>query len=224
MDEKWVIFDFDGTISETTDVLAQFWNDYLAPKYKLRKIYGDDLENLRNMSAREKIAFFQIPFFKLPFVISSARKQFAKYIDEFAVFSGLTEVFKKIHGSGLKLAIVSSNREENIRKYLKKHKFEFFDSIFCDKGRSLFVKHRTIKRFLREKDVLPENAVYVGDESRDVVACKKAGVAVISVTWGWDSRDVLELVNPHNLVDTSEELYKKIVEILQPNTLRVSAD
>ena len=215
MNEKWVIFDFDGTISETTDVLAKFWNDYMAPKYKLRKINSSDLENLRNMNAVEKIAYFRIPFYKLPFVISSARKHFVKYMNEFAVLPGFKTLCQKLLDRGLKLAIVSSNREENIRKYLKRNNIEFFTDIFCDKGRSLFVKHKTLKRFLKTHDILPENAVYVGDESRDVVACKKTGIAVISATWGWDSRDVLELVNPHNLVDTPEELFVKVSQILR---------
>ena len=214
MSEKWVIFDFDGTISETTDVLAKFWNEYLASKWKLRKILNEDMENMRNMSAVEKIKFLRIPFYKLPFVVTSARKNFSKYMDEFSVFSGFKTLCQKFLDKGLKLAIVSSNKEENIRKYLTKNNIDFFADVFCDKGRSLFVKHKTLKSFLKKHEIAPENAVYVGDESRDVVACKKAGIGVISVTWGWDSRDVLELVNPQNLVDTSEELYEKVAEIL----------
>jgi phosphoglycolate phosphatase len=215
--EKWVIFDFDGTISETTDVLAKFWNEYLAKKFKLRPIHGNDLDNLRNMSAIEKIAFFKIPFYKLPFVVNSARKNFPKYMDEFAVFSGIKTVCHKFLQDGCKLAIISSNREENIRKFLVKNNFDIFTDIFCDKGRSLFVKHKTIKRFLLEHELRIKNVVYVGDESRDVVACKKAGIDIISVTWGWDSRDVLELVNPQHLVDSPEGLYEKAAQILKLN-------
>ena len=213
--EKWIIFDFDGTISETTDALVMFWNEHLAKKYKLRTLNSDALNDLRDMTAIEKIAYFEIPFYKLPFVVNSARKSFPKHMDNFAVYSGLKTVCEKFIEKGCKLAIVSSNREENIRKYLSKNKFELFSEIFCDRGHSLFVKHKTIKRFLREHDISPENAVYVGDESRDVVACKKAGIEIVSVTWGWDSRDVLELVNSTHLANNSDELYKKIVEILR---------
>lgn len=220
MNEKWVIFDFDGTISETTDVLAKFWNEYMAQKYKLRKITADDLENLRNMNTVEKIAYLRIPFYKMPFVINSARKHFSKYMNEFSVLPGFREIIRKFLDSGLKLAIVSSNKEENIRKYLAKSNFEFFTDVFCDKGRSLFVKHKTLKKFLKIHNISPENAVYIGDESRDVVACKKVGIEVISVTWGWDSRDVLELVNPKNLADTPQQMLEKVAEILNIDTLK----
>ncbi|MDR0303572.1 MAG: HAD-IA family hydrolase [Chitinispirillales bacterium] len=215
--EKWVIFDFDGTISETTDTLAKFWNERLAKKYKLRTIDNENLNLLKDMNAIEKIKFFKIPFYKLPFVVNSAREHFHKYADEFAVVSGLKSVCEKLIEKGYKLSIVSSNREANIRKYLLRNKFDIFSEIFCDKGHSLFVKHKTIKKFLREYNISQGEAVYIGDESRDVVACRNAGIDIISVTWGWDSREVLELVNPHNLVNTSDELYKKVVEILGRN-------
>jgi len=213
--EKWVIFDFDGTISETTDALVNFWNEYLAKKFKLRVVDNDVLQELRSLTLIEKIVFLRIPFYKMPFVINSARKNFPKHMDNFAAVSGLKSICEKFIKNGCKLAIISSNREANIKKYLSKNNLEFFSEIFCDKGNSLFVKHKTIKRFLREHGISPENAVYVGDESRDVVACKKAGIEIVSVSWGWDSRDVLELVNPRHLVDTPTELYTKIADLLK---------
>jgi len=219
--EKWVIFDFDGTISETTDALAKFWNEYLAKKFKLRKMNNDDLQELRNMSSIEKIAFLRIPFYKMPFVVNSARKNFSKYMDNFAAVSGLKSVCEKFIKNGCKLAIISSNREANIKKYLSKNNFDLFSEVFCDKGHSLFVKHKTIKRFLHEHEISPENAVYIGDESRDVAACKKAKIEIVSVSWGWDSRDVLELINPRHLVDTPAELYQKVAEILGFSEIRM---
>jgi len=212
--EKWVIFDFDGTISETTEALAKLWNEHVAKKYRLQVIEREDMIALRDMSTSEKLAYLKIPFYKLPFVIGAARKGFIKHMDNFAVYSGLKSVCEKFIEKGCKLAIISSNKKENIKKYLSKNNFELFSEIFCDKGRSLFVKHKTIKKFLSEHDIPRENVVYVGDESRDVAACKKAGVEIVSVTWGWDSREVLELINTQHLADTSEELYEKVVEIL----------
>ena len=213
-DGKWVIFDFDGTISETTDALVKYWNDHLAKKHKLRTIDSDDLAELRNRTAIEKIAYFKIPFYKLPFVVNTARKNFSRCMDNFATVSGLKSVCERLKKNGCNLAIISSNRENNIRKYLSRNNFELFSAIFCDKGYSLFKKHKTINRFLKEYDVKAENLVYVGDESRDVVACRKVGIKIVSVSWGWDSRDVLELVNPDNLVDTTEDLYNKVAKIL----------
>lgn len=43
-----------------------------------------------------------------------------------------------------------------------------------------------IKRFLKSKKITEKDMLYVGDEQRDVAACKKAGVNVIWVSWGYD--------------------------------------
>ena len=49
-------------------------------------------------------------------------------------------------------------------------------------------------------------AIYVGDETRDVEAARKAGVQIIAVGWGLNSRASLLLQNPDFIVDSPEEL------------------
>ena len=47
--------------------------------------------------------------------------------------------------------------------------------------------------------------LYVGDEQRDVAACKKAGVNVIWVSWGYD---VIETVKKMHQIIWSIHLWK----------------
>lgn len=49
-----------------------------------------------------------------------------------------------------------------------------------------------IKKFLKEKKLQTEEVLYVGDEQRDVVACKKIGVEIIWVGWGYDVLDTIK--------------------------------
>ena len=37
-----------------------------------------------------------------------------------------------------------------------------------------------------------EDVVYVGDETRDIVAARKLGIRVAAVTWGYNSSEALE--------------------------------
>jgi phosphoglycolate phosphatase len=48
--------------------------------------------------------------------------------------------------------------------------------------------------------------LYVGDEVRDIQACKKSFVKIIAVTWGFDIPDVLKSHNPDFLVSTPKEI------------------
>ena len=54
--------------------------------------------------------------------------------------------------------------------------------------------------------------VYVGDESRDIEAAKAAEVKIISVTWGFNSREVLESANPGNIAENVDGVLNLAVE------------
>ncbi len=64
----------------------------------------------------------------------------------------------------------------------------------------MFGKHRYIGRLLKEKKRSGEEALYVGDELRDVQACKKVSVKVAAVTWGYDKVELLEQGHPDFLI------------------------
>lgn len=40
----------------------------------------------------------------------------------------------------------------------------------------------------------------MGDEHRDIVACKKAGIKVIWVGWGFDAEEVVKAAKPDFMV------------------------
>jgi phosphoglycolate phosphatase len=212
---RWVVFDFDGTISETSTALIKFYNEKLVPKYKCRPLEDSDLELLKDMSVGEKLSFLELSFFKLPFAIGRARKEFPPYLKDIPVIDGFIKAGEELIKKGYKLAILSSNKQENIEEYLEKNSLShLFDVVSCDKGRSLFVKHKTIKRFIKNMNIAPTDMVYVGDEGRDVLACEKCDVPVISVTWGWDSREVLKRVNENYFADEPRELVGLVEQIL----------
>ena len=55
-----------------------------------------------------------------------------------------------------------------------------------------------------------ENAIYVGDEVRDIKAAKKAGVKVASVTWGYNLESVLSSFHPDYIINRPEDLIKLV--------------
>jgi phosphoglycolate phosphatase len=48
--------------------------------------------------------------------------------------------------------------------------------------------------------------MYIGDEVRDIDAAKKAEVAAVSVTWGYNTEEVLTKNNPKIIIKTPSEL------------------
>ena len=105
---------------------------------------------------------------------------------------------------GYRLAIISSNSEGNIRRLLEKHKVEGIEEVYCSSN--ILGKETVIRRFLKNFRLQPSEVMYVGDEHRDVVACKKSGVRVIWVGWGYDSPEVVRPENPDFMVSKPAEI------------------
>ena len=63
---------------------------------------------------------------------------------------------------------------------------------------------------LREKKFDKKDVLYVGDETRDITAAKKAKIKVVAVTWGFSSRKGLEKYKPDFLIDKPEELLEVV--------------
>lgn len=67
-----------------------------------------------------------------------------------------------------------------------------------------------INRFARKHNVKKDRILYVGDELRDIEACKRAGVTVVWVDWGLDLPETVRGANPEYMVSKPEEIYKII--------------
>jgi len=213
--DKWVVFDFDGTIAETNHHLVAFYNEHIYTHFKCRKMENGDIDKLRDLNIMEKLKYLQIPMFELPSLIRRCRKKFRTSLVDLPMVEGLKEQLSSLKSQGYKLAIISSNRKKNIVHYLGFHGIEEFELVCCDKGRSLFVKHKTIKKFLKDQRLYHEQMVYVGDEGRDVLACRRVRVPVIAVAWGWDShRRLAQVSQEGTVIDSPSELIAKVNELL----------
>jgi len=213
--DKWVVFDFDGTIAETGVAIIDFFNIEIVPHFGCPPLTYDDLDQLRELNIVEKMEYIKIPIIKLPSLIRRSRKKFRHSLTNIGFVDGLDEQFALIQNGGYRLAIISSNRKKNIKDALARHNISVFETIFCDKGRSLFVKHKTIKKFLKTKNIPTSQMVYIGDEGRDVTACKRVNVPVLGISWGWDSHKRLRNVAEESeIVDTPSDLFPRIQEIL----------
>ncbi|MEB3145344.1 MAG: HAD hydrolase-like protein, partial [Cylindrospermopsis raciborskii 1523720] len=63
---------------------------------------------------------------------------------------------------------------------------------------------------IKQRQIKPQTVIYVGDETRDIEAAKKANLKVIAVTWGFNSPEALTRENPDFLIDHPRELLEAI--------------
>lgn len=208
---KYIIFDFDGTIADTLPFSFQKFLEIA----KLLKI--DDLSDkeiiteIRSKSYQELLTgSFKATWLKLPFVVSMIKNmqvELEKEMKNIKFFPGVKKLLFDLKKEGYKLAIISSNRVENINVFIQHNELDnIFD--FVHGKTDLFGKAGYLGKFLKDFKTEKSEVIYVGDEIRDVEACKKVGIEIIGVSWGLHIVDALKKAGADFIINKPEEIFK----------------
>ncbi|WP_017721631.1 HAD-IA family hydrolase [Kamptonema formosum] len=213
MTVKVILFDFDGTVADTLDTLVGITNR-LAGEFGYEPTTKEEVETFKNLSSRQVIKQSRVSIFKLPFLIRKVKKQLSVDLPKVAEFSGMKEAIFQLESQGLRLGIVTSNSAENVKLFLKaKGLLDCFTWIQSEAA--IFGKSQVLKRFMRANSLQPEEVIYVGDETRDIEAAQKSNIKGVAVSWGFNTRQVLEECRPDFLIDSPGELID-VIRSLQP--------
>ena len=207
---KHIVFDFDGTIADSIDLGLQIFNE-LADKYHYKKVTADELRIIKNIPIKERFKQVGIPLYKIPQISIDCLVKFRFLVDSLKTFNGTKNLIMGLKNDGLCLSIISSNSVENIKAFLQNNELEFFDNIISVKN--LFGKHKSIKKYLKQFKIRADEVIYIGDELRDIEACKKMSVKIISVIWGYDSLELLKSGNPEYIAYKPEEIREIVKSI-----------
>ncbi len=207
--KKLVIFDFDGTLADTNDVSYQIYTR-MCERYNVPLLTPKELHDLKKLPVKERLKIMSVPLYKVPKLVRESWEYYYEYMDKVQYFDGIEQLLIDLHDAGIKSIIVSSNHKRNIEAFLSHQEVNHFDAIY-GKAR-VFGKERLIKKVLRKYRLNKEEALYVGDELRDVDACLKLNMPIASVTWGFDRENMLREVNPDGIARTTEELKEMIFE------------
>lgn len=213
MSQKVIIFDFDGTIADTVDALVNIANR-LAQEFGYIPITQEELALLRNLSSREIIKYSGISILKIPFLVKKVKSELKNKIKELKPISGIKNALILLNNNGYRLGIITSNSQDNVTDFLKVNDLDnLFEFVYS--GVTIFGKTTIINNVLKQKQIKPQEVIYVGDETRDIEASKKANIKVIAVTWGFNSQEVLAKQNPDFLIHQPEELLEVIKGLSQ---------
>jgi phosphoglycolate phosphatase len=198
-----LVFDFDGTIADTLWQGLEILNS-MAEEFGFRPLAKEELPQAQDMTTRQLMKFLGIPNRKLPTIGHRGVKKLRALIGEVQPLSGMPAVLRELHARGIRMGIVTSNSEENVGIFLRNHDLEIIE--FVRSSSRLLGKAREIRQAMKKHGFGAGDAIYIGDETRDVEACKRAGLRCVAVAWGYNSRRILAAQQPFRVVDTPEEL------------------
>lgn len=211
MNYKLVIFDSDGTLANTLPWAQTVFN-LLAQKHGFKVVPEHEFEMLRNMSHREMLRHLELPLWKMPAVMASMRQMMAQHVDQLRLFPGVPEMLRSLRDNGVRLGIVSSNSEANVRHILGPENAKLINYYDC--GASMFGKASKLRAVLRSSKLPPAQTLYVGDELRDLEAARKVKMHFGAVTWGHHR---MEQFAPHQPEQVFQAV-KDIAEVVRAGT------
>lgn len=209
MDDKFtVIFDFDGTLANTLDLVARIYNEN-AHHYGALPIDMKDISDYRKLGYKKAMKKLKIRWTVLPRLVLFVSREMKKHMEEVEPYAGVVDVLNDIQKQGISIGVLTSNDGALVHEYLEKNNFPIFDFIVSEK--TMFGKEKALKKIMKRHNLQRDRVVYVGDEPRDITACNKAGIKVIGVTWGVGGREGLKATPPDWLVDTPDQLKQTIL-------------
>lgn len=182
-----ILFDLDGTLWDSTDIVAVAWNKAIAKDNRLQLTFtGDDLKKLfgRPLPEIAGIIFPELP-----------REEQLKLMDLCCheehlalsktcgtLFPKLEETLKELSAK-YKLCIVSNCESGYIETFFKTSGLSSYFTDFECPGNSGLLKGDNIKLVVERNHF--KNPVYLGDTQGDADACAYAGVPFIHASYGF---------------------------------------
>lgn len=202
---KHIVFDFDGTIVDSMDLAVHILNE-LADKFHYQKVTTEEVRVLKNFPVRERFKRIGLPLYKIPSMTVDSMTMFKQQIHTLNAFEGIKDLLISLKEYGYRLSVISSNSVDNITDFLKRNDLEVFDHVISENN--LFGKDKCIKKYLKRFCLKADEILYVGDEHRDIEACKKTAVKIIAVVWGFDPLSLLESEHPSFIAHKPEDILR----------------
>lgn len=205
MKKKYIIFDFDGTLANTNDIIVASWQavfeKYLGcrkPRTEIEATFG---ETLKFSVGR------LIPGADVDEVIDYYRAYQDAHNDEVPVyvFDGIKELLDELHERGYKVGVATSRTTYSFNNYMKKFGMEndVDEAVTMDD----VTKHKPDPESLNvclakltdyPADAIPDDvrraAVMIGDTKYDIGCANNADVDSVLVGWSHyvDEEDMAE--------------------------------
>ncbi len=197
-----VLFDFDGTLVDTTEMIHQ------SMKHATSSVLGrEDIPRetlLANVGRPLPRQMELIDAENAELLLEAYRSHHEQHHDTLiGEFPGVEESLARLGSAGIKVAVVTSKRRLSVEMALKN-----FPGLRSVVDRFVTLEDTTehkpnpepLLRALELLGVPKERAAYVGDSPFDVEAAKAAGLASVAVSWGAFSEDRLREAEPDHLV------------------------
>lgn len=217
MEYRYILFDLDGTITESAPGITNSVAYALekmgleaVDKEELKKFIGpplmDSMQKYYGMTEEE--AAQGVVYYREYYT--------EKGIFENSVYEGFMDSLKALRASGRTILMVTAKPEDYAKLIAEHFGFaEYFDGIYgasMDESRNK--KADVIRYALHESGIENENlekVLMVGDRNHDILGAKENGLDSMGVLYGYGSREELEEAGADYIAETTADIAEIIL-------------
>ena len=205
-----IVFDLDGTLLDTLADLHAAVNFALGKygfpkrtKDEVRSFVGNGIAMLIKRAIGKETPLFEA-------VLQAFKEYYAAHCaDETRAYAGILPLLKNLQAKGVKTAVVSNKADFAVKKLAE----EYFGGLLLaavgeDEANGVRKKPApdSLLAVMEKLGADKQKTAYVGDSEVDIQTAQNAGVACISVTWGFKDKDFLIENGATVLIDDPDEI------------------
>lgn len=204
-----IIFDLDGTIWDSTEVVSKAWNQVLSNTKEIKKIITkEDMEGVMGLQLPEigEKLFTGVDVEMRERLMESCCNLENDLIRQEGgrLYPNLEETLE-ILSKKYPLFIVSNCQHGYIEAFFSYHKIEKLFVDFEDSGDRGFSKGENIKRLIKKNGL--KNPVYVGDTQGDCDAARFANIPFIYAKYGFG-----KVKNKDYIIESIDKLIELLIK------------
>ncbi|TWT07071.1 HAD family hydrolase [Planococcus sp. CPCC 101016] len=203
-----IIFDLDGTLWDSREVLVEAWNQVLKENDVQRELTKDDVKSVMGLQQQEigQTLFPELSSDQQQDLLRQFSTAECKQlrVQGGQLFEELETVLKELE-KHYQLFIVSNCQEGYIESFYAYHELDKHFRDFENPGRTGLTKGENIQLVMERNGL--KNPVYVGDTEGDHKAAKSAGVPFVYAAYGFG-----EVSGYDHSIDKLEDLLELFVK------------
>ncbi len=205
MQYKHVVFDIDGTLTDTDYAVLTSLRNLL--KRRQGKEYTlEELTFVKGIPGVKAFAQLGIEEKEYDAVMREWENGMRAMNDTITVYEGAEQMLESLRAEGVGLGIATSKTRDQYNKdfcrfEIAKH-FDF--SITCEETDDPKPGAGPLVAYMRATGAKPEEMLYIGDAVYDAMSAKAAGVDFALATWGTSDMSIAAKYKPKTLMSLLE--------------------
>lgn len=216
MDKKIIIFDLDGTLLNTledlTDCVNFMLSEFNYPQKNINEIknyVGNGIFKLIERAIPDGV--LNKNFDKCVEIFKNHYKK--NMYNKTRLYSGIDTMLKNLKTKNIITAVTSNKFDLAVKELCKKYFSGLIDYAIGENEKCGINKKPApdmVMTVLNEYNLLPEQALYIGDSEVDIQTAKNCNIECISVSWGFKTKEFLIQNGAKNIINTPDEIFKYI--------------